>query len=127
MNNEQLIVLWFTGLFMSLAFIFSHSEFRILRQSWLNNRQLVIVWLTGLFLSLAFIFSHYEFRYDSPEKVPVFYKLLKRNSYRVSGVRSWYYRTRAFREIYPLLLMSVPPILIVQGFLIYTLRSKKKN
>ena|SRR3989338_7914581 len=97
-----------------------HYNFK--RKSWMNTKQWVAIWVTGFLLSLALFFCFFDFRYDYPEKIPLSYKPLKSKEYRIPGVRIWYYHIRILREICPLLLISIPPILIAEGLLIYKLR-----
>jgi hypothetical protein len=94
---------------------------------WINNKQTIVLWITGVFLSLGVIFCHFDLRYDYPDKVPVSYNPLKRNDYRISGVRNWYYGIRISHERYSLLLVSILLILIIEGLLIYRLHDKEKK
>jgi hypothetical protein len=95
----------------------------------MNKKQMVVLWIGGLFLASAFVISTYTFWQEHSVQVssgfPALDELTNRASNETAG---WHLsKTSRFDVIGSNLIRYMPPILIISGLLIYSLKSKNDD
>lgn len=98
----------------------------------MNKKQLIVCWVIGLLLSFSFIYSAISLKYISPCKASSFDGIPLNPFFKQHPLdllscdtKRWYWKTEFFAgTIMGKLTMTIPPILIVGGLLIYSFKNK---